>query len=121
MHAYWMPGTSPCLSSADHALNAHLHGPPHTRRAPQIPPVCLAAASGHSGLVAALKARGAVLEPLAASDSVKRNALHYAAAKGAWGRGQDWGWCDGGVVDDEGRGEGRATLRPRMGWTLDAA
>ncbi len=44
--------------------------------------MCLAAASGHSGLVSALTARGAVLEPLAASDAVRRNALHYAAAKG---------------------------------------
>ncbi|KAG2491133.1 hypothetical protein HYH03_010576 [Edaphochlamys debaryana] len=47
-----------------------------------IPPVCLAAAAGNLEVLAALRARGAPLDPGLALDSVRRNALHYAAAKG---------------------------------------
>ncbi|KXZ51793.1 hypothetical protein GPECTOR_11g236 [Gonium pectorale] len=48
----------------------------------QIPPLCLAAATGEAALLAALRAKGASLEPEATKDIMGRNVLHYAAAKG---------------------------------------
>ncbi|KAG2423290.1 hypothetical protein HXX76_015439 [Chlamydomonas incerta] len=48
----------------------------------QIPPLCLAAATGSLPVLAALRAKGGELDPAVCVDSLRRNALHYAAAKG---------------------------------------
>ncbi|PNW72997.1 hypothetical protein CHLRE_14g614850v5 [Chlamydomonas reinhardtii] len=48
----------------------------------QIPPLCLAAATGSLPVLAALRSKGGELDPAVCVDSLRRNALHYAAAKG---------------------------------------
>ncbi|KXZ57086.1 ANK17 protein [Gonium pectorale] len=48
----------------------------------QIPPPCLAAATGQPQVLAALRSRHASLDPDVCRDSCGRSVLHYAAAKG---------------------------------------
>ena len=59
---------------------------PYLKTLTQIPPLCLAAATGSLPVLAALRSKGGELDPAVCVDSLRRNALHYAAAKGEGGR-----------------------------------